>query len=164
MDKITLVKWMIIYSFICTTDEPTKIVTTIRRKLKNRLSHLYTYKEVEYVEAKEHREIVYQEAWEKAYGNYTRKVEISLGTLIMGLYHSIDDSSKPLVGKKQMEKLIDSYLCAKDTKGNMLEVEKESNRLLDILLKMLDDKPDISPFKRRLTILKQNRIIEQGYK
>jgi len=142
------------------TKKRTPVVEKALKQLKKKFTKIKNHTPKFYDEADSLQKKVYKEAWFNTGNNDTRY--ISMGYFILALYQSIGDYK--IISDNLMDKVLTSYQYAKNGGHDEYEMEKESGILANEVLRLLDgDKEVITPFKRRMTILRQNRILEQGY-
>lgn len=156
-----LAKMILIYRFIASTNEPTRIVQDAKRKLQVAFSKMYTYKEETYLRIKDISDKAYTQAWKDVFGGDKNKgADVSLGIIIVNIWHSVEKQN--LIGSKVMQRAIDSYFGVKEQAGQT-EAEINSNKIADRFRELVGDSL-MSPLARRKIILEQNMILEKGYR
>ena len=162
-DKVkNLSKMMLIYQWLWMAEKKNKVVQNTIKKFKVSLSKTMSYKSKLYFEAQASQRDLYTKAWNSVFTKGQEKV-ISISALTQAIYETVDkEFADKMIGRRVMEKTIDSFFFA-DGKNYKeltdLEIEASSKLLTDAVLELYDGKK-ISAFKRRMTIVKQNQIIE----
>ena len=155
MTVTDLAKWLLIYQWVYMTKKKTKAVQSLTKKLKKKLTHIYTYKRDLYNEATELQKKVYSDAWEAVYGSKTATEYISMGLVSFALYDSLNDQS--LIGKKVMDKALDSFYFARMDNVDELALETNTNKLSDKLIELFDGKKS-NPFKTKIATMKLDKV------
>lgn len=151
-----LAKMMLIYQYLHMTKTRTKKVDDAYKKIKKKLNHIFTYNKALYDEANKLQGETYKTAWDNSFVKSDGKF-VSMGAFIQAIYDTVEIQN--LVGDKVMRKAIDSYYFDRNDTHDEKEIEEQANILADECIRLFDGER-VSLFKRKLTILKQNRIIE----
>jgi len=154
-----LAKMMLIYQYLHMTKKPTKAVQNTYSKIRKKLDHIHKHNKALYDEANKLQGETYLKAWNNSFEKSDGKF-VSMGTFIQAIYETVE--SQNLVGEKVMRKCIDSYFFDRNDTHDEYEIEEQANLLADACINIFDGEKK-NRFKTRLTILKQNNIIDKGY-
>jgi len=153
-----IAKELLVYQYIYMTNNKTKIARQARTKYRVILSKILTNQESLYKEARALQKEIYTKAWNECFEERESGYYLSLGTFMSLIWNSIEE--KPLVGRAFMDKLFMSYEHCHNDKCDDYEIESNSTMLAEACLRLIDGDKGVSPFQRRMNIIRNNRIIE----
>ena len=140
------------------TDNPNKTVRVITTKMKKKIrKYLYNQRDL-YDTANTLQQKNYKTAWDNAFGEDSQSVVISLGGTLQSVFESVGEQN--IISKRDIDKVLTSYFYSSASKEyDELLVEQNGTKLGRAIVDVFDG-VKITPFQRRMNILKGNRIIE----